>query len=125
MVASRVMLFLMFVLLFSVPRSTFAVASGKTLTWQGGGQGAVIFEGEEHAEKKSACGDCHPGLFMMKKGATKMTMAALNQGKYCGACHNGKKVFGTDDPKHCHECHKENKKQHEKHEKHEKKDHHD
>jgi c(7)-type cytochrome triheme protein len=122
MVTVRVMLLLTFALLFSFPCSTFAVAPGKTLTWKGGGKGTVIFEGEEHAHKGSACGDCHPGLFTMKKGATKMTMAALNQGKYCGACHNGKKVFGTDDPKHCHECHDDNKKRHEKHEKN---DHHD
>jgi c(7)-type cytochrome triheme protein len=113
---------LLFVFLFTVPCSTFAVAPGKTLTWQGGGQGAVIFEGEEHARKGYACRDCHPGLFAMKKDAAKMTMEALNQGKYCGACHNGNKAFGTDDPKHCHECHDDNTKHHDKHKK---KDHHD
>ena len=113
---------LLFGLLFGIPCSTFAVGPGKTLTWQGGGRGMVTFEGEEHAHKGYACGACHPGLFTMKKDTAKMTMAALNQGKYCGVCHNGEKAFGTKDPKKCHKCHGDNKKHHDKHEK---KEHHD
>ena len=73
-------LLLLFGFLLNVPGSAFAVAPGKTLSWQGGGQGTVTFEGEEHAHQGYACGACHPGLFTMKKDTTKMTMAALNQG---------------------------------------------
>ncbi|GAB4483156.1 MAG: hypothetical protein OHK006_03290 [Thermodesulfovibrionales bacterium] len=104
----------------------FAVGAGKKVTWDGGGYGVVKFEGDEHAEKGYTCESCHPALFQMKKGAAEMTMAALNQGKFCGACHDGKTAFGTNDPEKCHECHKGKKEHHhdqEKHNGHEK--HHD
>ena len=41
----------------------------------------------------------------MKKGA-KITMAAMNKGENCGACHNGSKAFASSDPKNCKTCHK-------------------
>jgi len=34
-----------------------------------------------------------------------MNMAAMNKGEFCGACHNGKTAFGTEDKSKCHECH--------------------
>lgn len=106
-----------FVIFALMPSGALAVPSGKVLTWEGGGQGTVKFEGREHAEKGYKCDTCHPSIFQMKKGAAKMTMELLNQGKFCGACHNGKTAFGTNDPKKCHECHKM-KKKHEEHERH-------
>ena len=42
----------------------------------------------------------------MKKGAAKMTMAAMNEGKFCGTCHNGKKAFSVKAPADCVKCHK-------------------
>lgn len=100
------------------PALLFAVPADKTITWEGGGQGKVTFEGKEHAEKGYACDSCHPSLFQMKKGATKMTMDALNKGQFCGHCHNGKAAFSTSDQKECHECHKSKKKHHEHDDKH-------
>ena len=102
--------------LFPVPSS--AVESGKVLIWQGGGAGQVVFEGKEHAEKGYGCKDCHPGLFSMKKGASAMTMAAMNKGQFCGACHNGKTTFGTDDKSKCHECHGKQHRHHGGHDDH-------
>lgn len=83
-----------------------AVGPDKVLTWQGGSRGEVRFEGKEHAEEGLDCKACHPGIFSMKHGTTKMTMADLNSGRYCGACHNGTAAFSTQDPKECHECHR-------------------
>ncbi|NTW59180.1 MAG: cytochrome C [Nitrospirae bacterium] len=94
-----------------------AVGPGKTLVWPGGGKGEVLFEGDDHAEKGYTCEDCHPGLFSMKHGTAKITMAALDRGGFCGACHNGTTTFSTKDPKKCHECHKGGKKR-EKHAEH-------
>ena len=91
-----------------------AVEAGKVLTWQGGGAGEVRFEGKEHAKEGHGCKDCHPGLFSMKHRTAVMTMAALNSGAFCGACHNGTAAFSTGDPKKCHECHRGAGK-HEKH----------
>jgi c(7)-type cytochrome triheme protein len=101
-----------FFVLFLMNSTLFAVPSDKTITWQGSGQGQVVFEGDEHAEKKYTCDTCHPSLFQMKKGSTKIILASHVNGQYCGVCHNGKTAFGTDDPKKCNECHKRGEKQH-------------
>lgn len=98
------------VLLLALPSLLFAVPSGKTITWPGGGYGTVKFEGDEHSEKGYNCDACHPGLFQMKKGSAKLTMDSLNKGLFCGACHNGISAFSTSDPKECHECHKDKSK---------------
>ncbi len=70
----------------------------------------VTFSHKFHVtEKKMGCPDCHtkPKLFEMKKLAAspKMKMSNINEGEYCGACHNGKKAFGTKDASTCAKCH--------------------
>ncbi len=84
--------------------SAFAVGPGKTVEWPGT-MGKVTFDGKVHADKGLKCGDCHTKIFPMKKG-TKLTMADLNSGKYCGECHNGTKAFATKDAANCSKCHK-------------------
>jgi c(7)-type cytochrome triheme protein len=118
MIAKGTKAFLIFLFLFSFPVALLAVPSGKIATWEGGGQGKVTFEGDEHAEKGYSCDSCHPSLFQMKKGAAKITMDSLNKGQFCGACHNGKAAFSTGDPRKCHECHKTKKKHHDHDDKH-------
>lgn len=105
----------MLIALCSFPASSFGVKSGDIVSWKDGGAGRVVFEGKEHAEEGYICKDCHPGLFEMRKGSAKITMEALNKGRFCGACHNGSITFKTDDPKKCHECHKQKEKHHKKH----------
>lgn len=83
--------------------SAMAVPSGKTLEYEGGGTGKVIFDGKVHADKGLKCNDCHTKIFQMKKGTAKLNMADLNAGKYCGVCHNGTKSFKTVN---CARCHK-------------------
>lgn len=104
-------------ILFSLTSILFAVPADKTITWEGDGQGQVVFDGDEHAEKGYKCDSCHPSLFQMKKGSAKITLASHTNGQYCGACHNGKTAFGTANPKKCRECHKTEKKHHENKEK--------
>lgn len=48
------------------------------------------------------CADCHPAPFEMKRGAAAITMASIQQGEYCGECHDGQKVFGTIQCGRCH-----------------------
>jgi len=50
------------------------------------------------------CYACHPGLFQMKAGADTITMEAIGEGKFCGACHNGgpAAAVGIDT---CNACH--------------------
>ena len=101
--------FVSFVLLFAASESS-AVPEGLTLTWPGNGAGKVIFDGTIHAKKGLQCDACHvAGLFQTKYGGDKMTMADLNRGKFCGACHNGKRAFSTSDQKQCHRCHERKK----------------
>lgn len=51
-----------------------------------------------------ACYACHPALFQMKAGADKVTMAAIQEGKFCGACHNGTWATAVS-PATCGNCH--------------------
>jgi c(7)-type cytochrome triheme protein len=83
-----------------------AAPKGKTVEFADGSQGKVVFSGTTHAEAGLKCLDCHNKIFPMKKSAQELKMAEINAGKYCGACHNGKKAFSTKDTKNCSKCHK-------------------
>lgn len=82
-----------------------AIQPGKTVTWNTP-MGKVVFDGKNHAEAGVKCLDCHSKIFKMKKGSTKMTMSDINEGKYCGKCHNGTRAFSAKDTANCGECHK-------------------
>jgi len=86
--------------------SAMAVPPGKTADFKGGAMGKVTFDGKKHAEKGLKCNDCHTKIFQMKKGSTKMKMADINAGKFCGTCHDGTKAFKASDSANCKKCHK-------------------
>ena len=87
--------------------NAMAIPAGK-MEFAGGPMGKVTFDAKVHADKGLKCPDCHttPKLFAMKKGTDKLTMAAMNEGKFCGACHDGKKAFSVKAPADCVKCHK-------------------
>jgi c(7)-type cytochrome triheme protein len=92
---------------FSMAVSAFAVPAGRTVEFDGKGAGKVVFDGKVHADKGLKCADCHQsGLFKMKKGADTITMKDINDGKFCGSCHNGTKSFSAKDAANCAKCHK-------------------
>jgi len=68
---------------------------------------AVIFEHKNHIEQGLECDSCHDDLFEMETGAAEskddFTMAALYEGKYCGACHDGDMAFASNT--RCTVCH--------------------
>ena len=68
---------------------------------------SVIFSHQDHAQKDVSCATCHSGLFEMEalcvQNKKDFTMDSLYKGKYCGACHNGKKAFASDTQ--CARCH--------------------
>ncbi len=70
--------------------NAMAVPAGK-VEFAGGPMGKVTFDSKTHADKGAKCADCHtsPKLFEMTKGKDKLTMAAMNEGKICAACHDG------------------------------------
>ena len=84
--------------------SVLAAPPGKAVEFAGGGKGKVVFDGKVHADKGMKCADCHPKTWAMKKGAT-MKMADMNEGKFCGSCHDGKKAFKANDEANCGKCH--------------------
>jgi c(7)-type cytochrome triheme protein len=86
--------------------NVMAVPPGKTVEFASP-MGKVTFDGKAHADKGLKCADCHtkPKLFEMKKGGDKITMAAMNEGKFCGTCHDGKNAFSVKAPADCVKCH--------------------
>lgn len=75
--------------------------------------GPVTFSHEQHKAKIDKCTACHTKVFKFKKGTSgTVTMAAIREGNFCGACHNGKTeiggtvVFSTEPKENCEKCHK-------------------
>jgi c(7)-type cytochrome triheme protein len=54
------------------------------------------------AHNQYSCYACHPSLFPTKKKA--FTHADIASGKYCGACHDGKRAWRIADIE-CELCH--------------------
>ncbi len=70
--------------------------------------GTVTFSHTSHAVV-GTCTTCHAKDFKMKRGASgPITLAAKQEGKFCGACHDGKRAFGgrvafaIDECERCH-----------------------
>jgi len=64
--------------------------------------GTVVFSHTVHGSM-FRCDACHPKLFVKKSNSNHVSMKAMERGKSCGACHDGKKAFGvTGDCTTCH-----------------------
>ena len=66
--------------------------------------GKANFSHKFHTEA-FGCDACHPGTFKANKGANTASMAEMEKGKSCGACHDGSTAFGVKDDKDCGKCH--------------------
>jgi c(7)-type cytochrome triheme protein len=60
----------------------------------------VIFPHDAHNDWLN-CGNCHDGIFKMKKKASGITMKRIWKGDFCGRCHD-KVAFPL---RHCFRCH--------------------
>lgn len=65
--------------------------------------GNVPFSHKSHADM-FGCADCHPGRYATTRATLKVSMKKMEQGKSCGACHDGKSAFGVQ--QNCDACHK-------------------
>ncbi|GFE61886.1 cytochrome c3 family protein [Geobacter sp. AOG2] len=77
----------------------------KDITFATEHAGKVVFSHKNHIRQKQMannCKACHDTLYPFKKKAT-YTMADMEQGKSCGACHDGKSAFAL---KECARCHR-------------------
>ncbi|MCB1876709.1 MAG: c-type cytochrome [Chromatiales bacterium] len=64
----------------------------------------VVYPHKQHTEWLD-CSNCHPAIFIPKKGANNISMAAILLGEKCGVCH-GKVAFPVAE---CRKCHSKNK----------------
>lgn len=49
------------------------------------------------------CRVCHTEIgFKMRAGSNPITMSAISKGEYCGACHNGRVAWDTENCVLCH-----------------------
>ena len=78
-----------------------ATERGKTLSYTGGGEGKVVFDGRTHAGKGLVCNDCHLQLFATRKMALITMEDHEKKGRQCFACHDGAKAFDN-----CSSCHR-------------------
>ncbi len=73
--------------------------------------GEVTFSHVRHRTKVTKCSACHMRDFKMKLGASgPITLTAKQEGKFCGACHDGKTQMGgvvAFPIDQCDSCHKD------------------
>ncbi len=82
----------------------WGAVGGGDINFSPKGAGAVTYSHESHVvQAKLKCSDCHYKIFQQTSTRT-MTMAEMQQGLYCGACHNGQRAF--DVKANCTKCHK-------------------
>lgn len=79
------------------------------LAGAGESPGKVTFSHRIHVnEQRPDCTTCHPVLFKILGGEARADGAAyhraMDEGRRCGACHNGKAAFGLEG---CPACHRE------------------
>lgn len=66
--------------------------------------GEVIFSHDSHVSNAGLkCTDCHASLYNTKEKHRKVTMAQMQAGQSCGACHKGEKAFSVKE--NCNTCH--------------------
>ena len=100
----------LFMFILSLYGSAYASSPENSIEFKGSGAGRVIFKGKDHDWTKGlTCKDCHISIFPFKKpgaeGAAVIKMSDIYEGRYCGACHNGKKAFDAKPKDSCKRCH--------------------
>ena len=73
-----------------------------TLSTSGKPERMVIFSHASHGQWL-ACSNCHPAIFAKEEGNAKITMDLIDEGKYCGVCHD---KVALAMPANCKGCHK-------------------
>jgi c(7)-type cytochrome triheme protein len=80
-----------------------AVVGGGDVTFAVKGAEKATFSHEAHVVgAKLGCRDCHPKLYLDTARSKRVTMKQMEQGKSCGACHDGKRAPGLKDCDTCH-----------------------
>lgn len=75
----------------------------KELSFEVKEAGNVAFSHKSH-NSLYRCGECHVTVYATARSTTKVSMKEMENGKSCGACHEGKSAFSVKDK--CEACHK-------------------
>jgi c(7)-type cytochrome triheme protein len=65
----------------------------------------VVFNHSVHLAKNNNCKACHNAIFNLSR-KQRFTMADMEKGKSCGACHRGTVTFSVANDEYCERCHK-------------------
>lgn len=94
---------ILLVLSASVPVS--AKVGGGDITFRPKDAGEVMFTHDSHVTRLGLkCSECHYRLYSTVSQHARVTMREMEQGKSCGACHDGKQAF--DVRANCDRCHR-------------------
>ncbi len=78
---------------------------GGDITFSVKGAANVVYSHDIHVTKAGLkCSDCHYKIFQQAKMSGLATNASMQNGKSCGACHNGQRAFSIKE--NCSKCHK-------------------
>lgn len=98
--------FVICLLLLALPSVLYARWSKNTVNIEGKSFGTVVFNHGDHFDYlgTKVCSTCHQEIFALKREKNpEFTMKDMEEGKACGACHNGDMAFGVDS--NCASCH--------------------
>ena len=102
----RTLFWSILVVVLAAASPAVAVTGGGDIVFAVPGMASVQFSHDYHVTKiKLRCSECHYGLYTNRAQHKVVGMAAMEKGKSCGACHDGKKAFGVSDKKRCASCH--------------------
>jgi len=84
--------------------TAWGAVGGGDITFSLTGASSVVFSHDTHVTKyKQKCGDCHYRIFTTTAQRKDVTMAQMQKGQSCGACHNGQRAFDVKGA--CNKCH--------------------
>jgi c(7)-type cytochrome triheme protein len=93
-------------LVLCVAASGFSRVGGGDVLFSLKKAGNATFSHENHvAGADLSCTACHPSPYVTSKKHGHTTMADMQKGKSCGACHNGKEAFSVKVKADCNRCH--------------------
>lgn len=85
--------------------AVLAKVGGGDITFSVTGANDVVYSHDLHVIKAGLkCTGCHYGIFNTNEARKDVTMAEMQKGRSCGACHNGQKAFTVK--ANCDKCHK-------------------
>ena len=103
----KLRLFTIFLLLAALPTVANARWTKKKVVFHTKSAGNVVFDHDVHLDALGKhCILCHNKIFdIVPSRNPTYTMADMDKGKACGACHNGKRAFSVKDKDNCSICH--------------------